>query len=71
MQKKKILKKKFLKKCIFYKYNDENKISEMLKEYDKKFTFKRISELNKNLLPNRKYKIFENEIDCNNISQGE
>lgn len=69
--KKEDFEEEIFEKMYFYKYNDENKISEMLKEYDKKFTFKRISELNKNLLPNRKYKIFENEIDCNNISQGE
>ena len=50
------------------KYKDENRIKDMLEEYAKIYTFKRIKDFDD--FKKRRFKIFEDNINCNNISQG-
>ena len=51
------------------KYKDENRIKDMLEEYAKIYTFKRIKDFDD--FKKRRFKIFEDNIKCNNISQGD
>ena len=61
-------KEKIFKKIYMNKYNDENRIKDMLEEYAKVFTFKRLKDYD--YYQKDKFKIFEDKISCNNIHQG-